>query len=153
MPSTSRRALLASAGGLLAALSGCASLVSPPPVRGATYDPHWVKVYLTDRERSHDTTVTVRNADREVVYKRKYQLSDANEEDEDGTFPDWAEPETVVVTVDGTRFERGWPGFEQPELPCGDANEAGIEVYVVDREDGKPAIRLEADCQSVRREG
>ena len=152
MPSTSRRALLASAGGLLAALSGCASLVSPPPVRGATVDPHWVSVSLTDRERSHDVTVTVRNADREVLYERAYQLSDANEVDEDGTFPDWTEPETVVVTVDGTRFERDWPGFEQPELPCGNANEAGIAVYVEHRADGQPKIRLEADCQSVGRE-
>jgi hypothetical protein len=55
-----------------------------------------------------------------------------------------------VVTVDGTQFERDWPGFEAPALPCdGSANYSGIELWVENGEDGAPALRLAADCQHV----
>jgi hypothetical protein len=106
-------------------------------------------MYLGDRGETHNVTVTITNQDGDTVFEKEYQLSDSNEADEDATFPASAEPETIVVTVDGTRFERDWPGFEQAELPCDGPNEAGIEVYVENGQDGTPDIRLEAGCQSI----
>jgi len=82
-------------------------------------------------------------------FEKEYEFSDSNEADEDATFPASTDPETIIVTVDGTRFERDWPGFEQPELPCNDVNEVGVEIYVENAQDGSPGIRLEADCQSI----
>ncbi|WP_336037309.1 hypothetical protein [Halobacterium yunchengense] len=105
--------------------------------------------YLSEREETHDVTVTITNDGGDVLFEREYRLSDSNEADEDATFPAATDPETVVVTVDGTRFKRDWPGFEQPELPCNDVNEVGVEIYVENAQDGDPEIRLEADCQSV----
>jgi hypothetical protein len=106
-------------------------------------------MYLGDREERHNVTVTITNQDGDTVFEKEYELSDSNEADEDAKFPATADPETVVITVDGTRFERDWPGFEQPALPCDDGTEVGIEVYVEDAQDGTPEIRLEADCQSI----
>ncbi len=83
------------------------------------------------------------------LFEKEYHLSDSNEADEDATFPASTKPETIVVTVDGTRFERDWPGFEQPALPCDGSNEVGIEVYVENTQNDKPDIRFEADCQSI----
>ncbi|MDS0475561.1 hypothetical protein [Natrinema sp. 1APR25-10V2] len=109
-------------------------------------------MYLGDRDETHDVTVEITNQDSDILFEKEYQLSDSNEADEDATFPASTEPETTVVTVDGTRFERDWPGFEQPALPCDGANEAGIEIYVENAQDGTPDIRLEADCQSITEE-
>ena len=149
MPSMSRRAVLASTGAVLSVVSGCTASGSSPNSSGGESDPHWVKMYLGDRDETHDVTVTIMDKDGDVVFEKEYQLSDSNEADEDATFPAPTEPETIVVIVDGTRFERDWPGFEHPALPCGDANEAGIEIRVENGQDGTPDIRLEADCQSI----
>lgn len=59
------------------------------------------------------------------------------------------DPETVIITVDGTRFQRDWPGLDHPELPCDDGNWTGIEVWVERGSDGNPTIRMEANCQHV----
>lgn len=149
MPSIGRRALLAGTGAVLAPLSGCAALGSSSKQSTGESAPHWVKLYLGDRDETHDVTVTITNDGGDVLFEKEYQLSDSNEADEDATFPASTDPETVVVTADGTRFERDWPGFEQPALPCDGPNEAGIEVYVETAQDGTPDVRLEADCQSV----
>jgi len=146
MPSIHRRSLLAGAGTALVGLSGCtAQSSSPTPA-------HWVTVYLADRERTYDVSVTVRDDDGDAVFEKDYALSDSNEADEDAPFPESTDPETVVVTVDGTRFERDWPGFEQPELPCDDPNWAGIELWIETGTDGTPELRMEADCQHVTME-
>lgn len=150
MPSTSRRALLTGMAGALAAVSGCTAFRSSPNPSEEESAPHWVTMYLGDREETHQVSVTISNEGGDVLFEKEYQLSDSNEADEDATFPASTEPETIVVTVDGTRFERDWPGFEHPALPCGSANEAGIEIYVETARDGSPDVRLEADCQSVR---
>ena len=142
MPSTNRRAFLASAGAALAGAGGCTVPGTAP--RSA----HWVSVYLGEREETHDVTVTVTDGSGTDLFEKEYQLSDENEADEDAPFPASSEPERVVVTVDGTRFERDWPGFEQPQLPCEDPNHAGIELWV-ESESGDPTIRMEADCQRV----
>lgn len=105
---------------------------------------------MRNREETRDVSVTITNGDGNPVFEQEYRLSDDNEADEDATFPASTDPETVVVTVDGTRFERDWPGFERPELPCDGGNEAGIELWIERAEDGAPAIRMLADCQSVR---
>lgn len=152
MPSTSRRALLAGTGAVLIPLSGCGALGSSSNPSGGEAAPHWVKMYLGDRDETHHVTVTIRTAGGDIVFEKDYQLSDSNEADEDATFPASTEPETIGVTVDGTRFERDWPGFEQPPLPCDGPNEAGIEIYVETARDGTPDIRLEADCQSLTAE-
>jgi hypothetical protein len=149
MPSTTRRALLASTGVALAAAAGCVSGGPFSAEADEDPDPHWVTVYLMDREETRDVSVTIRNGDGNAVFEEEYRLSDSNEADEDATFPASSEPETVVVTVDGTRFERDWPGFEQPELPCDGPNEAGIELRVESDPDGNPEIRMLADCQSA----
>jgi hypothetical protein len=106
-------------------------------------------MYLGNRDETHNVTVTITNEGGETLFEKEYQLSDSNEADEDATFPASVTPRTVVVTVDGTRFERDWPGVEYPELPCDGQNEAGIEIYVENGQDGEPAIRLEADCQFI----
>ncbi len=144
MPSTKRRTFLASVGATLAAVSGCTSPTAEKPA-------HTVSVYLTDAETPHDVTVTVEAENGDAVFERTYALSERNEADEDATFPEATAPETVVVTVDGTRFERDWPGFEQPELPCNDPNWAGIEVWL-SNEDGAPSVRIEPNCQHVMME-
>jgi len=149
MPSINRRTLLASSTAALIATSGCTALgLSPNSNRGES-DPHWVTMYLGDRDETHDVTVTITNPEGDIVFEKDYQLSDSNEADEAATFPASTAPETIVVTVDGMRFERDWPGFEQPPLPCDGANEAGVEIYIENAQDGSPDIRLEADCQSL----
>jgi hypothetical protein len=143
MPSLTRRSLLASASAALVAASGCSAVESSPQLA------HWVTVYLGDRDETHEVSVTVTDDSGETVFEKEYSLSDCNEADEDAPFPDATDPETVVVTVDGTRFERDWPGFEQPQLPCDGENRSGIEVWVEGDESGSPEIRIEADCQYV----
>lgn len=149
MPSISRRALLASTGAVLSAVSGCTALGSSTNSSEEESDPHWVKMYLGDRDETHQVTVTITNKIGDVLFEKEYQLSDSNEADEDATFPASTDPEMIVVTVDGTRFKRDWPGFEQPSLPCNGPNEAGIAIYVENAQAGTPDIRLEADCQSI----
>ena len=149
MPSISRRALLAGWGAVLSSTSGCAVLGPPPNQSEGDSNPHWVKMYLGDRDETHHVTVTIANEAGDILFEKEYQLSDSNEADEDATFPASTKPETIVVTVDGTRFDRDWPGFEQPAVPCDSPNEAGIEIYVENVQDGTPDIRLEADCQSI----
>ncbi|WP_199710171.1 hypothetical protein [Halosegnis longus] len=142
-----RRMLLLGSTGVLTMLAGCSGVSSVLDSTGES-PPHWVTVYLGDREETHDVTVTVRDSDDETLFEQSYQLSDGNEADEDATFPASTDPETVVVTVDGTRFERDWPGFETEQLPCDGPNTSGIEVYI-ENTDGRPGIRIEPDCQSV----
>ncbi len=149
MPSSSRRALLAGTSAVLTAISGCTALESSLNSSEGEPYPHWVKMYLGDRDETHHVTVTITNKGGDVLFEKEYQLSDSNEADENSTFPASTEPETIVVTVDGTRFTRDWPGFEHPALPCDGPNEAGIEIYVENAQDGTPVIRLEADCQSI----
>lgn len=145
MPSLNRRAFLAGSSATLLAASGCTTVNSSV----GESDPHWVKVYLGDRDETHNVTITITDQDGTTVFENEYALSDSNEADEDATFPASTDPETIVITVDGIRFERDWPGFEQPELPCDGANGAGIEVYIESAQDGTPEIRLKPDCQSI----
>jgi len=146
MPSLNRRTLLAGASAALVAGAGCSAVESSPQLA------HWVTVYLGEREETHEVSVTVTDGGGETVFEKEYSLSDDNEADEDAPFPESAAPETVVVTVDGTRFERDWPGFEQPQLPCDGENRSGIEVWVETDADGDPTVRIEADCQRVTME-
>ena len=147
MPSLTRRAFLASSSASLLAASGCTALGSSPTPA------HWVTVYLGERDETHAVTVTVENDDGEALFEKDYQLSESNEADEDAPFPEPTDPDTVVVTVDGTRFEHDWPGFEQPQLPCDSSqNYSGIEVWIENGQDGSPEIRLTADCQHVTME-
>jgi hypothetical protein len=147
MPSLNRRAFLAGTSAALLGASGClAEGSSPTPA-------HWVSVYLVDHETPRDVTVTVTDGDGEVLFEQDYQLSTDNESDEHAPFPESTDPETVVVTVDGTRFERDWPGFEQRELPCdSDVNYSGVELWIENDQDGSPTMRMQADCQHVTME-
>lgn len=111
--------------------------------------PHWVTVYLADREATREVTVAVTDADGATLFEESYRLSDDNEAEEDATFPGSAEPETVVATVDGARFERDWPGFERAALPCDEPNRSGVELWIESAPDGSPEPRLETDCQRV----
>lgn len=149
MPSLNRRTFLTGSIPTVIAASGCSGFTSPQGSSEEGSDPHWVKMYLGDREETHNVTVTITSQDGDTVFEKAYELLDSNEADEDATFPASRDPETVVITVDGSRFERDWPGFEQPALPCDGANEAGIELYVENGQDDTPEIRLEADCQSI----
>jgi len=141
-----RRSLLASTSAALVAAAGCSAAESSPQLA------HWVTVYLGERDETHDVSVAVTDDGGETVLEKEYSLSDDNEADEHAPFPESADPETVVVTVDGTRFERDWPGFERPALPCDGDNRSGIEVWVENDENGSPGIRIEADCQYVTME-
>ncbi|KOX96916.1 MULTISPECIES: hypothetical protein [Halorubrum] len=141
MPSTTRRAFAAGLSTVVAA--GCVGRDD------ADAAPHWVSVYLADREATRDVTVTVLDASGATLFEESYRLSDDNEAKEDATFPGPAEPETVVVTVDDARFERDWPGFERASLPCDGPNRSGVELWIESAPDQGPDLRLEADCQHV----
>lgn len=141
-----RRRYLAGTSAVLFATGGCAALGSSPTPA------HWVTVYLGEREETHDVTVTVKDESGDVLFERDYHLSDSNEADEDAPFSASTDPETVVVAVDGIQFERDWPGFEQPELPCDGPNRSGVEIWVESGQDGSPEVRLDADCQHVSME-
>lgn len=146
LPSMNRRTFLASSSAAVLLTSGCTSSSSSPTPA------HWVTVYLGDRDEAHDVTVRVTDDGGDVLFEKDYRFSDDNEADEDAPFPAATDPETVVVTVDGARFERDWPGFEQPQLPCEDPNRTGVEIWVESGPDGSPAIRTAADCQHVTME-
>ncbi len=92
------------------------------------------------------------NSGGETLFEKEYHLSDSNEANEDAPFPESTDPESVKVSVDGTQFERDWPGFEQRQLPCSGQNSSGIELWIENAEDGSPTVRLEADCQHVTME-
>ena len=143
MPSATRRAFVAGASAALAVAAGCAGSGSD------SAHPHWVSVYLGEREETHDVTVAVTDASDATLFEETYRLSDDNEADEGATFSGASEPDTVVVTVDGSRFERDWPGFERPELPCENPNHSGVELWIESGADGTPALRVEAGCQHV----
>lgn len=143
MPCLNRRVFLASSGAALIAASGC---TAPNASRTPA---HWVTVYLGERDETHDVTVTITNESGDTLFEKDYQLSDDNEADEDAPFPESTDPETIVVTVDGTQFERDWPGFEHPDLPCDGRNSAGVEIWIEDNQDGTPDVRIEAGCQHV----
>lgn len=127
---------------MLAGFAGCTSTTAAPLA-------DTVSVYLSERDESHEMTVLVENEQQETLFEREYRLSDTNEARGDGTFPASTNPATVVVTVDGTRFDYQWPGIEAPELPCEGENRSGREVYVGSDPDGSPDLRLDANCQRV----
>ncbi len=143
MTSFTRRTLLASSCVSLVAASGCAALDSE------STPAHWVTVYLGDRAKTHEVSVTVTNNSGDTLFEKEYTLSDSNEADEDAPFPESTDPETITVTIDGTRFERDWPGFEQEPLPCDDSNWAGVELWIETDQSGNPDLRIESDCQHV----
>lgn len=143
MPSTSRRSLLGSSISALATVSGCIT-------RGSSSTPaHWVTVYLGDREDTREVVVRIRTESETVVFEKEYRLSDSNEADENAPFDASTDPETVTVIVDGVRFDRDWPGFEHPALPCDDPNRSGVEIWIESADDGSPEIRMGTDCQHV----
>jgi hypothetical protein len=130
------RRLLAGASAALVATAGCAALREDRPA-------HTVSVYLGDRETTRDVRAWVYAADGTELFDRATRLSDANEADEDATFP-----ARVVVAVDGTRVERPWP-----DAGCDGPNRAGVEVYVEGGSTGTPEVRLERNCRSVTLDG
>jgi len=154
----SRRTFLGAitAGGI-AALAGCNSMLgaqdttdnSESPTDAPKNAAHTVSVYLAEREATRDVTVVVEESDGTVVFEREYALSDGNESHEDATFPESTGPETVVVTVDGERFEEPWPDGSEAGEPCTDGNWEGVEVYVQGQPDEAPSIRLDGNCQHV----
>lgn len=111
---------------------------------------HTVSIYLGNRDLTRNVTVRILGIDRTKIFEIEDTLSNDNEAIEDATFPVSTDPDTIIVTVDESQFERDWPGFEQPELPCQEPNNAGIEIWIEQDEDNSPTIRLEANCQSVR---
>jgi hypothetical protein len=127
----------------LTPLTGCAGLIA------SEQPAHTVSVYLGERDETHEVTVSIKDSEGTTVFEQEYILSDENEANEDGTFPESTEPETVIVTVDGKRIERNWPGFETEELPCEGDNWAGIEVYVENGSNGSPDIRIGENCQHI----
>ena len=137
-----REVLAVGSAAVAGGLAGCGSALS-------TADPaHTVSLYLLDSEVARTVTVEITDDTGATVFETERTLSERNEADEDLTFPAATTPETIIVTVDGTRFERDWPGFEQPELPCNEGTNAGVEIWI-ETADGSPGIRLEANCQSV----
>ena len=153
-----RRKFLAGLCTGLVAASGCVSDGSTtqpsdgsqtPNGDSQTQPAHTVTVYLGEREATRNVTVTVENENGESLFNKEYSLSDSNEADEDATFPESTEPETVNVTVDGERFEKQWPGFENQGLPCEGENWAGIELWIEGNPDETPSVRMETNCQHV----
>ena len=124
-------------------LAGCASR------RSQAEPAHTVSLYLLDSRTARRVSVQVIDDGGATVFETERKLSSRNEADENVPFPASTDPKTVIVTVDGTRFERDWPGFEQPELPCSGSNHAGVEIWIETGSDGTPEIRLEANCQAV----
>ena len=154
-----RRTFLAGLSTGLVAASGCVSDGSQaqpsdgsqtPNDNSQTQPAHTVTVYHVDHEETtRNVTVTVENENGESLFNKEYSPSDSNESDEDATFPESTEPETVNVTVDGERFEKQWPGFENQGLPCEGENRAGIELWIEGNPDETPSVRMETNCQHV----
>ena len=139
-----RRELLAGVGTAVAGgLAGCGSNATEAEPA------HTVSLYLHDSETARTVAVRIIDAAGTTVFETERSLSERNEADENVPFPASSNPETIIVTIDGTRFERDWPGFEQPELPCNEGTNAGVEIWIETAADGSPEIRLEANCQSV----
>ena len=136
-----RRSVLAAASAALAVGAVCG-------LRSGKRLAHTVSVYLADREATRDVRVRILDVDGETLFDRPLRLSDANEAVEDATFPASATPDRVVVVVDGERFERPWPGPETGR-DCGEANRAGVEVYVEGSPDEAPGVRFDRNCQHV----
>lgn len=113
---------------------------------------HTVTVYLGDREATHNVTVTVKDESEETLFEKEYTLSNENEADEDATFPESTDPETVTVDVDGNEFERQWPRFEETGLPCEGENWAGVEIWIEENPSEKASVRMESNCQHVTME-
>lgn len=155
-----RREVIATVGTATAAgIAGCNSFddsenSTPTGSEGATQTDstelaHTVSVYSSDTEVTREVSVMVTDGTGTPLFEQEYTLSDSNEADEDALFPASTNPETVVVTVDGTRFERHWPDSEHPELPCNDATRSGIEIWIRTDQDRSPALRMEANCQTA----
>ena len=141
---TPRRKLLAGIGTAVAGgLAGCGSNATE------TEPAHTVSLYLHDSETARTVAVRIIDDAGTTVFETERTLSARNEADENVPFPATSNPETIMVTIDGTRFERDWPGFEQPELPCKEGTNAGVEIWIETAADGSREIRLEANCQSV----
>lgn len=139
-----RRTLLASVSTVAIAASGCASLT-------ASSEPaHTVTVYHVDHhEVSREVTVTVTDEAGEPLFEKEYTLSEDNESDEDATFPESTEPETIHVTVDDRAFEFDWPSFDHPQLPCEGENWVGIELWIRGQQGETPDVKLQTNCQHV----
>jgi hypothetical protein len=142
-----RRGFIIGVGTAFTTASGCLS------GENSSQPAHTVTVYLGDREATQNVTVTVKDESEETLFEKEYSLSDENEADEDATFPESTEPETVTVGVDGNEFERQWPGFEEPEMPCEGENRAGVEIWIENSPDGDTDVRMESNCQHVTIEG
>ncbi|UPV75907.1 hypothetical protein M0R89_07570 [Halorussus limi] len=118
--------------------AGCTSSLT-----GASKTPaHTVSVYHEDEEVTRDVTVAVRNDAGETLFERSYTMSESNEADEDATFPESSDPATVLVTVDGTKFEKQWPNPD-----CSGNNWAGVEVWISGTSESALDVRIEGNCQ------
>lgn len=136
-----RRTFFASVNSVL--VSGCNSVGSSSTAA------HWVSVFLGERDETHTVTVTITSETGDVVFEKEYELADSNEADEHAPFLASTQPANVIVTVDGERFEYGWPGFEHPALPCEGPNRTGIELWIQNGPDSDPDVWFEANCQHV----
>lgn len=108
---------------------------------------HTVTVYHVDQEVTRNVSIVVQNDAGETLFEESYTLSEtnkANEANEDATFPESSDPTTVLVTVDGTEFERDWP---DPE--CTEGNWAGVEVWIRGKSDANLDIEIKENCQHV----
>jgi hypothetical protein len=85
-------------------------------------------VCLSEHDETHDVTVLVENDQQEPLFERESALR-CERGPRGATFPAPTDPATAVVTVDMTRFDYQWPGFEADELPCEGENRPGLEVY------------------------
>jgi hypothetical protein len=120
--------------------AGCSSSLSSDDRTPA----HTVTVYHVDHEIPRNVTVEVENDAGETLFEQSYTMSETNEADEDATFPESTDPSTVLVTVDGTEFEKDWPNPE-----CHDGTWMGIAVWIRGRSDSDIGVRIEANCQTV----
>jgi hypothetical protein len=118
--------------------AGCSSsLSSDTPA-------HTVSVYHVDHDVTREVTVEVQNDAGETLFEQSYALSESNQADEDATFPESSDPSAILVTVDGTEFEKSWPTSE-----CSESTWTGAEVWIRGTSDSDLDVRIEENCQTV----
>lgn len=135
-----RRRLLQAAVAASVGSAGCLGSLSADERTPA----HTVTVYHVDEEATRDVTVVVQNDAGETLFDQSYTMSESNEANEDDTFPESTDPATLVVTIDGTEFERDWPNPD-----CSGDNWAGAEIWIRGKSDADLSVEIKDNCQHV----
>ena len=130
-------AIATAAIGSAGCVSGLFSLVKTPA--------HTVSVYNLSEKRAREVEVSVRNSADEILFERSYAFSESVQASESETFPASDDPATVLVTVDGNRYERQWPASDCDGLYVWES----LDVKVFGEVDPERDVYTGGNCQTA----